>query len=76
MTKLLQQVMEKLQQLPPYQQDAIATLILAELEDDENWETSFAATTDEQWERMAEITLKEIANGETVSLEEIFPSQT
>jgi hypothetical protein len=32
-------------QLPPDQQDAIASRFLAELQDEQKWETRFAATT-------------------------------
>ena len=46
MTELLQQAIAQIQQLPPDQQDAIATRFLAELQDEQKWETRFAATTD------------------------------
>jgi len=53
MTELLQQAIAKIPKLPPDQQDAIAARFLAELRDEEKWETRFAATTDEQGETMA-----------------------
>jgi hypothetical protein len=42
MTKLLQQAVRKVQALPDVDQDAIAALILEELEDEARWDTSFA----------------------------------
>jgi uncharacterized membrane protein YccC len=75
MTELLQQVIAQIQQLPPDQQDAIAAHFLAESQDEQKWKTSFVATTDEQWDRMAAMVRQEIAKGETVPLDEVFPSQ-
>ena len=74
MTELLQQAIAQIQQLPPDQQDAIAARFLAESQDEQKWKTSFAATTDEQWDRMAAMIRQEITNGETVPLDEVFPS--
>lgn len=42
MTELLEQVIARLKTLPTDKQDAIATLILEELEDDQRWDESFA----------------------------------
>ena len=75
MTELLQQAIAQIQQLPPDQQDAIAARFLAESKDEQKWETSFAATTDDQWDQMAAMVRHEIAKGETVLLGEVFPSQ-
>jgi hypothetical protein len=75
MTELLQQAIAQIQQLPPDQQDAIAARFLAESQDEQKWKTSFAATTDDQWDRMAAMVRQEIAKGETVPLDEVFPSQ-
>jgi len=75
MTELLQQAIAQLQKLPPDQQDAIASRFLAELQDEQKWETRFAATTDAQWDQMAAMVRQEIAEGETVPLDEVFPRQ-
>ncbi|NJM87215.1 MAG: hypothetical protein HC847_08500 [Hydrococcus sp. RU_2_2] len=75
MTELLRQAIAQIQQLPPDQQDAIAARFLAELQDEQKWETRFTATTDEQWDRMAAMVRQEIASGETVPLDEVFPAQ-
>jgi hypothetical protein len=74
MTELLQQAITQIQQLPNDQQDAIAVRFLAELQDEQEWETSFAATTDNQWDRMAATVRQEISRGETVSLDTVLPS--
>lgn len=75
MTELLQQAISQIQKLPPHQQDAIAARFLAELQDEQKWETRFAATTDDQWDQMAAMVRQEIAVGETVPLGEVFPTQ-
>lgn len=42
MTELLEQAIARLKALPTDQQDAMATLILEELEDARRWDESFA----------------------------------
>jgi hypothetical protein len=74
MTELLRQAITLIEKLPDDRQDAIATQLLAELQDDQKWETRFAATTDDQWDRMAAMVRQEIASGETVPLDTIFPA--
>jgi hypothetical protein len=73
MTELLRQAIAKLEQLPSDQQDAIAARFLAEIQDEQEWEKRFAATTDEQWDRMAAMVRQEIASNGTIPLEEVFP---
>ena len=75
MTELLQQAIAQIQKLPPDRQDAIAAQFLAELQDEQKWENRFAATTNEEWDRMAAMVREEIAKGETVPLDEVFPVQ-
>lgn len=74
MTELLKQAISQIEKLSSVQQDAIATLILEELQDEQKWETHFAATTDDQWDRMAAMVRQEIASGETVPIDTVFPS--
>lgn len=74
MTELLRRAIAELEKLPDEQQDAIATRLLAELKDEQAWETRFQATTDEQWDKLAAMVRQDIANGETVALDEIFPT--
>ena len=46
MTALLEQALAEVRKLPPDQQDAIASLILEELEDEEKWSRAFAQSQD------------------------------
>ena len=73
MAELLQQVISEIQKLPIDQRDAIAARILADLKDEQAWTERFEATTDEQWDHLAEATRREIAAGDTVPLDDVFP---
>lgn len=42
MTELLERAIAKLQTLPANEQDAIAAMILEEIEDDRHWDESFS----------------------------------
>jgi hypothetical protein len=75
MTELLQRAIAQIQELPPDQQDAIAARFLAELQDEQKWETRFAETTDDQWDQMAAMVRQEIMAGEIIPLDEVFPTQ-
>lgn len=46
MTERLEQVIARLKTLPTDKQDAIAALILEELEEDQRWDDSFARSPD------------------------------
>lgn len=46
MTQLMQDVLEKVQTLAPDEQNAIAQVILDELEDEQRWAQSFAQSQD------------------------------
>ncbi len=73
MADLLEQVVSEIRKLPADQQDAIAERILNDLKDEQVWTERFEATTDEQWNRLAEVARKEIAAGDTVPLDDVFP---
>jgi len=73
MTELLRQVVAEIEKLPAEQQDAIATRLLAELKDEKAWEKRFTATTDKQWDKLAQMVRQEIADGETSPLDDVFP---
>jgi hypothetical protein len=64
-TKLLKEIICKLENLPSEQQDAIASRFLAELEDEQIWTNSFATTTNEQWDKLAALVRQDIATGNT-----------
>lgn len=73
MTELLQRAIAEVQKLPADAQDAIAARILADLEDEQAWAAQFAATTDDQWDRMVEQVRHDIRTGDVVDLDEVFP---
>ena len=73
MTELLQRAIAEIQRLPADAQDAIAIRLLAELADERAWAGRLGATTDEQWDRLAQKIRREIADGGTVALAEVFP---
>ena len=55
MTHLLEKAFAEANKLAPEDQDALAERILADLRDEEPWDRSFEKTTDDQWDRMADI---------------------
>lgn len=46
MTQLLERALTEVYKLPPEKQDAIAAVILEELEDEQRWDAAFAASQD------------------------------
>ncbi|QSJ20574.1 hypothetical protein JYQ62_00320 [Nostoc sp. UHCC 0702] len=74
MTELLQQVFAEIEKLSPEQQDAIATRLMAELKHEQAWTNRFDSTTDKQWDSLAEMVRKDIVNGDTTPLDEVFPN--
>lgn len=75
MTELLEKAIAKLKTLPASEQDAIATRLLAEMEDEQTWKAQFEATTGEQWDRIAEMVRQEIAAGDITPLADVFPCE-
>lgn len=73
MSELLQRVIAELEKLSEDEQDAIATRLLAELEDERAWKVRFESTTNEQWDRLAQMVRQEIVAGDTTPLDEVFP---
>lgn len=72
MTALLQQAITEIGKLPAEEQDAIASRILAELADEQDWTTRFNATTDQQWDRLSELAQQEISDGDTEPLDDLL----
>jgi hypothetical protein len=73
MTTLLQRAVAEVEKLPAEDQDAIASRILAEVEDERQWGARFAATTDDQWDRLVAEVRRDVAVGGTRPLDEVFP---
>ena len=74
MIKLLEQAVAEIEKLPEDAQDAIAARLLADLADEKAWADRFAATTEDQWERMAALVRQEIGSKEPIPLDDVFPS--
>lgn len=68
MTQLLEQAIAKVKELSPAQQDAIATLILEELEDEAYWNRTFEKSQDALAKLAAEAMTEERA-GKTQDLD-------
>ena len=62
MTQLLQQAIAELRKLPASEQDAIAAVILNEIDDEEAWQAAFA-NSQEELSRMAEKVREDIRQG-------------
>lgn len=73
-SELLQRAIAALEKLSEEEQNAIAARLSIEVEDEQAWAASFAATTDAQWERLAVSVRQEIATGNTAPLQEVFPN--
>jgi hypothetical protein len=69
MTELLQQVIAQIKKLPSDKQDAIATLILEELEEDQRWDDSFARSPD----LLAKLAAEAMAEYRTGKTQELDP---
>jgi hypothetical protein len=73
MTSLLQRAVSEIEKLPAEDQDSIAARLLAEVEDERQWSTRFASTTDEQWDRLVAEVRRDVAEAGTVPLDQVFP---
>lgn len=62
MTQLLEQAIAELNKLPAQDQDALAALILAEINDERRWEAAFANSQD-QLAKLAEKVRDDIRAG-------------
>jgi hypothetical protein len=71
MSSLLEKALEKITALPPDEQDAIASEILASLADEETWKKRFAEKRD-IIRRMAREALLEDEQGETLALSDLL----
>lgn len=67
MTELLERAIARLQALPESEQDAIASIILEEIEDDRRWDDSFSRSPD-ILAKLAAVAMAEYHAGETQEL--------
>ena len=68
MSEMLDKTIEQVKQLPKDRQDAIATFILEEIEDEARWDAAFAKSP-EVLERLAEEAEAEDQKGQTEDLD-------
>ncbi len=68
MTELLEQAIAKLKNLPANEQDAIAAIILEELEDERGWNEAFARSPD-MLAKLATEAMAEYRAGKTQELD-------
>jgi hypothetical protein len=73
MTELLGNLIAQLRLLPSIAQDAIASHLLTEIQDEQRWSKSFTETSGRQWKMMADMVRQEIASKEVISLDMMFP---
>ena len=73
MTSLLQRAVSEIEKLPAEDQDSIAARLLAEVEDERQWSTRFASTTDDQWDRLVAEVRRDVADAGTIPLDQVFP---
>ena len=67
MTKLLEKALERVSALPDDEQDAVASIILEELDDEARWRATFARSQD-ALARLADAAHAEIGRGEVQPL--------
>ena len=68
MTQLLERAFTEAAKLPEPEQDAMASLLLAELESEQRWSRSFASSQNEL-AQLADEALRELAAGETLPMD-------
>lgn len=68
MTQLLERAFTEASKLPETEQDAVASLLLAELESERRWTHTFASSQDEM-SRLADEALREFEAGETLPMD-------
>lgn len=71
MTSLLKKAFDAASSLPTDRQDAIAKLILAEIEDEKRWDEAFAGSQDKLTDMAAEV-IAENKRGKTRPMKEIL----
>jgi hypothetical protein len=68
MTQLLEHAFSEASKLPDKEQDAFASLLLAELESERRWTQSFASSQN-QLAKLADEALREMNAGETLPMD-------
>ena len=72
---LLKQALTEFENLPIDDQNALAARWLEEIKDERIWAEQFAATTDEQWDKLVDLVKRNIAeDAVTASETKVSPS--
>lgn len=71
MTELLKKAFDAISALPPERQNAVAKMILAELEDEKRWDEAFAGSQD-KLAAMADEAIAEHRAGKTRPMNEVL----
>ncbi|MGO9566975.1 MAG: hypothetical protein ACLP5H_05490 [Desulfomonilaceae bacterium] len=71
MTELLKKALDAVSALPPERQDALAKMILAEIEDEKRWDKAFAGSQD-KLAAMADEAIAEHRAGKTRPMDEVL----
>lgn len=71
MTELLKKAFREAEKLTPEQQDALASLVLAELESERRWEETFERSQD----ALAELADQAVRDDEAGRTEELIPDE-
>lgn len=71
----LTELLPRIRQLSPLDKRELIRILVAEedISDQQAWQDQFEATTDDQWDNLAEIVRQEIAAGDITPITEIFP---
>ena len=72
MTELLERAITAVKMLPSEVQDAIASRLLSEIDDEQQWNIRFMMTTDTQWDYLADQVRRSIAAGKNTPLDDVF----
>jgi hypothetical protein len=71
----LTELLPTIRQLSAIDKRELIRILMAEedISDERAWKAQFEATTDDQWDSLAEIVHQEIAAGDITPLVEVFP---
>ncbi len=73
---LLQRAISEFEKLPVEDQNAVAARWLKEIRDERIWAEKFAATTAEQWDKLANLAKQDMAEGDATSLDDFLAEMT
>ncbi|MFH1116880.1 MAG: hypothetical protein V1792_23435 [Pseudomonadota bacterium] len=71
MTDLLQKAFDAVSELPPERRNALAKMILAEIEDEKRWDEAFAGSQD-KLAAMADEAIAEHRGGRTRAMDDVL----